>query len=67
MANTLTHLALLSKVLRVQSALETKDMVRLADALGMTEDLMRDMTLQEVSDCLAVRLHDLTTEMEKYL
>lgn len=67
MANTLTKFQMLNKVWRVQQALAKQDLEALALALDMTPEIIEPMGLQELTDCLAVRLWDFTQEMENYL
>lgn len=58
---------LLSKMSKVNSALNTNDYGQLALALGMTKAMAEEMTVEEIIEAMTVRLSDLNKELERAL
>lgn len=58
---------LLSKMSKVNSALNASDYGQLALALGMTKAMAEEMTVEEIIDAMTVRMSDLNKELERAL
>ena len=58
---------LLSKMSKVNSALNSNDYGQLALALGMTKAMAEEMTVEEIIEAMTVRLADLNKELERAL
>lgn len=58
---------LLSKMSKVNSALNSNDYGQLALALGMTKAMAEEMTVEEIIEAMTVRLSDLNKELERAL
>ena len=58
---------LLSKMSKVNSALNSNDYGQLALALGMTKAMVEEMTVQEIIEAMTVRMADLNKELERAL
>ena len=58
---------LLSKMSKVNSALNSNDYGQLALALGMTKAMAEEMTVEEIIEAMTVRMADLNKELERAL
>jgi len=61
----MNKLQLISKISQVNSALNSNDYGQLAIALGMTKEMVEEMSLQDIMEAMTVRLSDLNRELEK--
>lgn len=63
----MNKIELLSKMSKVNSALNSNDYGQLALALGITKAMVEEMTLQDIMEAMTVRMADLNKELEKVL
>jgi hypothetical protein len=60
-------LDILSKISKVNQALNNNDYGQLALALGMTKEMVEEMSIDEIMQAMTVRMADLNKELEKRL
>ena len=60
-------ITLLSKMSKVNSALNANDYGQLALALGISKAMAEEMTVEEIIEAMTVRLSDLNKELERAL
>lgn len=63
----MNKIELLSKVAKVNTALDKNDYGELALALGLTKKMVEEMSLEDIFQAMTVRLSDLNKELDKVL
>ena len=58
-------LELFEKLFKVNTAINDRDYKQLAYALGLTDEIIKEMTILDISDAINVRLSDLNKQLEK--
>ena len=61
----MNKLELFEKLFKVNTAINEKDFKQLAYALGLTDEIIKEMTILDISDAINVRLSDLNKQLEK--
>lgn len=63
----MNKIELLTKMAKVNSALNSNDYGQLALALGLTKAMVEEMSLEDIFEAMTVRMADLNKELEKVL
>jgi hypothetical protein len=61
----MNKLELFEKLFKVNTAINEKDFKQLAYALGLTDEIIKEMTILDISDAINVRLSDLNKQLEE--
>jgi hypothetical protein len=61
----MNKLELFEKLFKVNTAINDQDYKQLAYALGLTDEIIKEMTILDISDAINVRLSDLNKQLEE--
>ena len=61
----MNKLELFEKLFKVNNAINDRDYKQLAYALGLTDEIIKEMTILDISDAINVRLSDLTKQLDE--
>ena len=61
----MNKLELFEKLLKVNTAINDRDYKQLAYALGLTDEIIKEMSILDILDAINVRLSDLNKQLEE--
>jgi hypothetical protein len=61
----MNKLELFEKLFKVNTAINDRDYKQLAYALGLTDEIIKEMSILDISDAINVRLSDLNKQLEE--